>query len=57
MTEELIKICDPALVMKLVSTAAKYEHSSKLGSKPIYHLEAFIATFMDICTSYKTCLI
>lgn len=39
--------------MSLISAAAKYEYKSKLGSKPIYYLEALVATFMDISTSFK----
>jgi replication factor C subunit 3/5 len=31
---------------KLAKAAAEFEHRSNLGSKPIYHLEAFVARFM-----------
>jgi len=32
----------------LVKWAAVYEHRISVGSKPILHLEAFVATFMDL---------
>lgn len=28
--------------------AAHYEHKLQLGTKPIYHLEAFVAKFMSV---------
>jgi len=37
-----------------VRWAAFYEHRLQLGSKPIFHLEAFVAKFMSI---YKRFLI
>lgn len=33
---------------KIVEWAAVYEHRISTGSKPILHLEAFVATFMDL---------
>ena len=33
---------------KIVKWAAVYEHRISAGSKPILHLEAFVATFMDL---------
>lgn len=51
--DELIKSVDPSIISELVSAAAKYEHSSRLGSKEIYHLEAFVATFMDMNAVFK----
>ena len=33
---------------KIVKWAAVYEHRISVGSKPILHLEAFVATFMDL---------
>jgi len=45
--EQLNKAC-PDLTMKvrLSKTAAEFEHRCNLGTKPIYHLEAFVARFM-----------
>jgi replication factor C subunit 3/5 len=31
---------------RLAKTAAEFEHRSNLGTKPIYHLEAFVTRFM-----------
>ncbi|KAI1706373.1 alpha/beta hydrolase fold domain-containing protein [Ditylenchus destructor] len=53
LVEHLIKMCDPSIVSKVISAAAQFEHTSKLGSKEIYHLEAFVATFMDLSTNYR----
>ncbi|CAN8006026.1 unnamed protein product [Ixodes hexagonus] len=38
--------CDGQLRCALVSEAARYEHRLQLGSKAIYHLEAFVARAM-----------
>ena len=45
---ELIVNCDGALKSKVVAMAAEYEHRMQLGSKAIFHLEAFVAKFMSI---------
>jgi len=54
MTEELIKLCDPSIASEVISAAAKFEATSKRGSKDIYHLEGFVATYMDIASNYKS---
>ncbi|XP_029847031.2 replication factor C subunit 3 [Ixodes scapularis] len=38
--------CDGQLRCALVSEAARYEHRLQLGSKAVYHLEAFVARAM-----------
>ncbi|XP_043214816.1 replication factor C subunit 3-like [Amphibalanus amphitrite] len=43
---ELIRNCDSQLKSDLTAEAAAYEHRLNLGSKHIYHLEAFVAKFM-----------
>ncbi|KAI3415732.1 Subunit of heteropentameric Replication factor C (RF-C) [Globodera pallida] len=53
LVDELSKMCDRSLVGPLVTAAARYEHSSKLGSKEIYHLEAFVATFMELACAHQ----
>ena len=45
---ELLKNCDGTLKSEVVQLAAYYEHRLQLGTKPIYHLEAFVAKFMSI---------
>jgi len=45
---ELVKNCDGSLKCELTQLAAYYEHRLQLGTKAIYHLEAFVAKFMSI---------
>ncbi|KAJ3190983.1 Replication factor C (RF-C) subunit [Irineochytrium annulatum] len=47
LTFELTKNVDPAIAREIVIMAADYEHSMRLGSKQIMHLEAFVAKFMS----------
>lgn len=46
LTKELMKSLDDELKHELSHWAAYYEHRIQLGSKEIFHLEAFIAKFM-----------
>eukprot|EP00795_Rhopilema_esculentum_P000900 gene900-10655_t len=46
--KELVKNCDGTLKTEVTQIAASYEHRLQLGTKAIYHLEAFIAKFMSI---------
>jgi len=39
---------DAQLKPDVVELAAQYEHRMQLGTKPIYHLEAFVAKFMSL---------
>ncbi|NXA16328.1 RFC3 factor, partial [Sapayoa aenigma] len=45
---ELLNNCDGQLKGQVAQMAAFYEHRLQLGSKAIYHLEAFVAKFMAI---------
>ncbi|KAG9463681.1 hypothetical protein GDO78_021294 [Eleutherodactylus coqui] len=45
---ELLNNCDGQLKADVAQMAAYYEHRLQLGSKAIYHLEAFVAKFMAI---------
>ncbi len=45
---ELIVNCDGQLKTEVTQMAAFYEHRVQLGSKAIFHLEAFVAKFMAI---------
>ncbi|XP_043929162.1 replication factor C subunit 3 isoform X2 [Protopterus annectens] len=45
---ELLNNCDGQLKGEVAQMAAFYEHRLQLGSKAIYHLEAFVAKFMSI---------
>lgn len=44
--QELVRNCDGQLKAAVSKDAAAFEHRMNLGSKPIYHLEAFVAKFM-----------
>jgi len=49
---ELMNKVDTEVQMELISWATLYEHRIHLGSKPIYHIEAFIARFMSVYSHY-----
>jgi hypothetical protein len=53
LVDELAKTCDPALLVPMVAASAKFEYSSKLGSKEIYYLEAFVATMMEMVVGQR----
>uniref|UniRef100_T1J635 Replication factor C subunit 3 n=1 Tax=Strigamia maritima TaxID=126957 RepID=T1J635_STRMM len=46
--KELVSNCDGQLKAEITQIAAFYEHRLQLGSKTIYHLEAFVVKFMAI---------
>eukprot|EP01041_Mallomonas_annulata_P009218 gene9218-19116_t len=54
LTRELMKALDDQLKHELFHWAAYYEHRLVVGSKEIFHLEAFVAKFMAI---YKRWLV
>jgi replication factor C subunit 3/5 len=43
-----MRYTDDPIKHEVVKWAALYEHKMQLGSKPIFHLEAFVAKFMYI---------
>ncbi len=43
---------DTELKVLVCRYAAEYEHRLQLGSKEIFHLEAFVAKFMSIYKRY-----
>jgi replication factor C subunit 3/5 len=45
---ELVRNLDGQLKSSVVQQAAWYEHRMQQGSKPIFHLEAFVAKFMSL---------
>ena len=49
---ELCKSLDDGVKQEVIEWAAFYEHRICLGSKDIFHLEAFIAKFMAIYKRY-----
>jgi replication factor C subunit 3/5 len=49
---ELLRSLDDSLKFDLIEWAAFYEHRIAIGSKDIFHLEAFVAKFMAIYKKY-----
>ena len=49
---KLVEKVDDVLKAEIVKWASFYEHRIRLGSKVIFHLEAFVAKFMRIFESY-----
>jgi hypothetical protein len=52
LTFRLIEKCDDALKADVIKWSAFYEHRLHIGSKVIFHLEAFVAKFMRILEGY-----
>ncbi|KAF4516790.1 hypothetical protein B566_EDAN004629 [Ephemera danica] len=46
--KELVKNCDTQLKAQVTQLAAHYEDQLHLGSKTIFHIEAFLARFMTV---------
>jgi replication factor C subunit 3/5 len=44
----LLRRVDDELRHEVVHWAAYYEHRMRLGSKPVFHIEAFLAKFMAL---------
>jgi len=49
---ELVKNVDETLKPEVIEAAAFYEHRIAMGSKEIFHLEAFVAKYMAIYKGY-----
>jgi replication factor C subunit 3/5 len=49
---ELLNNLDDSVKLEVVEWAAFYEHRLALGSKDIFHLEAFLAKYMAIYKKY-----
>lgn len=52
LTFKLIPLIDDALKVEVIQWSAFYEHRIKMGTKVIFHLEAFVAKFMRILEMY-----
>ena len=52
MAQELVGSLEDDLKYEVLEAAAFYEHRIALGSKEIFHLEAFLAKFMAIYKRY-----
>jgi len=51
---DLLKKMDSDVKYELINYAAYHENKLQLGSKAIFHIEAFIARVMLICKNYFT---
>ncbi len=49
---ELMMNLDDSLKLQVLEWAAFYEHRIAMGSKEIFHLEAFVAKYMAIYKKY-----
>ena len=56
LVNELIKRCDYELCYDLIQIAATHDSRIRDGSKPIFHLEAFVASFMKTYNEYVNML-
>lgn len=54
---ELLKKIDDSLKADVLHWAAFYEHRSHLGSKPIFHMEAFVARFMALYKQFMVSML
>ncbi|XP_068151937.1 replication factor C subunit 3 isoform X2 [Drosophila tropicalis] len=54
LVEQLVNNCDIMLKAKTLDYASQYEHRMQNGAKHIFHLEAFVAQFMNIYKKYLT---
>lgn len=52
LTFKLIPMIDDALKADVIRWSAFYEHRIRMGTKVIFHLEAFVAKFMRILEEY-----
>lgn len=52
LTFKLIALIDDALKAEVIKWSAFYEHRIRMGTKVIFHLEAFVAKFMRIMEMY-----
>lgn len=50
---QVLKLIDARLAPDVIEAAALFDHRLRLGSKPIFHLEAFIARVMNLVASSK----
>jgi len=56
LSEQLMKKMDNTLKHEIAHWAAHYEHQSRLGTKPIFHLEAFEAKVMSAYKKFLSSL-
>jgi replication factor C subunit 3/5 len=52
LTFKLILMIDDVLKAEVIKWSAFFEHRIRLGTKVVFHLEAFVARFMRILETY-----
>lgn len=55
LTWKLVPKVDDTLKAEIVKWSAFYEHRVRMGSKVIFHLEAFVAKVMRILERFVNC--
>ena len=53
---ELLKLVDVEIKFEIIHWAAFHERRMQLGSKPIFHIESFIARIMVVYKKYVSAL-
>ena len=54
LTKALVKKVPPQIKHQTLHWAAQFEHRMQAGSKPIFHIEAYLARFMSIAKQAST---
>ncbi|XP_017012784.2 replication factor C subunit 3 [Drosophila takahashii] len=57
LVEQLVNNCDMSIKAKTLEFATEYEHRMQAGAKHIFHLEAFVAQFMNIYKKFLSELV
>ncbi|XP_017108863.2 replication factor C subunit 3 [Drosophila bipectinata] len=57
LVENLVNNCDMSIKAKTLEFATEYEHRMQSGAKHIFHLEAFVAQFMNIYKKFLSELV
>jgi replication factor C subunit 3/5 len=52
LTDALLARVDDTMKREIVLHASEYDHRLRMGTKAIFHLEAFVAKFMNIYKRY-----
>ncbi|KAL3317583.1 Subunit of heteropentameric Replication factor C (RF-C), partial [Cichlidogyrus casuarinus] len=55
LVDALFALSDQTLKLQLLPLAANFDHRMHLGSKPIFHLEAFVVHFMSLHKQHMEC--
>ncbi len=52
LVEDFLRIVDDEISAEVCKVAAKFDHHLTKGTKPIFHLEAFVARLMQIYSEF-----